>query len=40
MIPLDVVRTIVTDAPVPEEAREVVNNLNIELLTAESPVEK
>ena len=40
MIPLDVVRTIVTDAPVPEEAREVVNTLNIELLTAELPVEK
>jgi len=34
MIPLGVVRTIVTDAPVPEQAIEVLSRLNIEVLTA------
>jgi DeoR/GlpR family transcriptional regulator of sugar metabolism len=33
MIPLDVVRTVVTDAPVPDEALEVLSTLQIELLT-------
>ena len=36
MIPLDVIHTIVTDPPVPEEALEVLRTLNIELLTTES----
>ncbi len=31
MIPLNVVRTIVTDGPIPEEARETVSGLNIEI---------
>lgn len=36
MIPLDVVRTIVTDAPPPDEAMEVLRTLKIDLLTAGS----
>ena len=36
MIPLDVVHTIVTDPPVPEEALEVLRTLKIELLTTDS----
>ncbi|HXW16010.1 MAG TPA: DeoR/GlpR family DNA-binding transcription regulator [Terriglobia bacterium] len=37
MIPLDVVHTIVTDPPVPEDALEVLRALKIEVLTTDSP---